>query len=286
VTRPIEKYSWVEHFAKICGGLEWRKILLSAFTCYFDASGTQHDQLALAVAGFMSTAESWLEFEGVWKARLHKSGLKYFHRKELNLKNHPGLLEDLASIIRDYAMRKFGMVVRVRELHSKVPKADYNKFDLNAYSYAGRACAAQVRMWASKEHLRSLPRLVFAKGDAGRDQLETRLRKDGFTGVAFEPAKDEKDRKTGFIAPGVIPLQAADLLAYELFDPIRQMEQMGKPFGTLGRNLLTSTWFILDKIAGAPRVTEDDSLDTFNERVENFSGDKSQLIRLATWVPK
>ncbi|MGD1094541.1 MAG: hypothetical protein ABSB35_21430 [Bryobacteraceae bacterium] len=260
------------------------KAPLSAFTCYFDASGTQHDQPALAVGGFMSTAEQWLEFEAAWKARLFKGGLKYFHRKELNLKRHPGLLEDLASIIRDYAMRKFGMVVRVAELH-KLPKAEYEDWHLDAYSYAGRACAAHVRLWAKKEHLRSVPRLVFATGDTGRDQLERRLRNDGFTGVAFQPAKDERDRKTGFITPAAVPLQAADLLAYELFDPIRKMENAGMKYGSLGRNTLSPAWFMLDKITGEPQVTEDDSLIAFRERIENFSGD-SDVIKLATWKPK
>jgi hypothetical protein len=158
---------------------------LSAFTCYFDASGTQHDQLALAVAGFMATAEQWVEFEEPWKERLARSGLKDFHRKAIDPQKYPGLLEDLARIIHDYSRRKFGMVVRVSELHRRVAKEAYQKWNLDAYSYAGRACAAHVRQWATKNHLRSIPELVFATGDAGRDQLEKRLREDGFTGVRF-----------------------------------------------------------------------------------------------------
>ncbi len=232
----------------------------------------------------MSTAECWLAFEQEWKARLSRTGLNHFHRKELDLREHPGLLEDLASIIKGYAMRKFGMVVRVAELH-KIPKAEYDKWQLDAYSYAGRACAAHVRLWAKKEHFRSVPRLVFATGDTGRNQLEKRLRKDGFTGVTFEPAKDEKNRKTGFVTPAAIPLQAADLLAYELFDPIRTMEKAGMKHGSLGRNALTPVWFILDKICGEPQVTEDDSLIAFRERIENFSGD-SGVVKLAKWIPK
>jgi hypothetical protein len=256
-----------------------------AFICYFDASGTQHDQLALAVAGFMSTAEGWLEFEGEWKARLLQSGLTHFHRKEIDLRKYPGLLEDLATITRGHAMRKFGMVVRVSELHRQVPQEEYNQWNLDAYSYAARACAAHVRLWAQKSHLRRVPELVFATGDTGRKQLEIRLRKDGFTAVRFQPAKDEIDRKTGTVTPAAVPLQAADLLAYELFDPIRKMEKLGMVYGSLGRSALSPVWFILDKISGEPQVTEDESLAAFNERIENFSGD-SDLVKLATWMPK
>jgi hypothetical protein len=260
-------------------------VVLSAFTCYFDASGTQHDQLALAVAGFMSTAEKWIEFEEAWKSRLSKSGLKHFHKKELDLARYPGLLDDLARIIRDHTMRKFGMVVRVAELHSRVPEKAYNKWHLNAYSYAGRACAAYVRQWAQSWHARSIPELIFATGDTGRPQLERRLRRDGFTDVRFQPAIDVKDIKTGSIIPAAIPLQAADLLAYELFNPVREMEKTSKPFGSFGRSLLTSTWLILDKIEGEPRVTEDSSLVAFEERVENFSNSGTDLVKLATWMP-
>jgi hypothetical protein len=266
---------------------EWSSVLLSAFTCYFDASGTQHDQVALAMAGFMSTAEQWLEFEREWKARLLQDGWKYFHRKELNSRKHSGLLEDLASIIQNYAMRKFGMVVRVAELHRLVQKEEYDKWNLDAYSYAGRACAAHVRQWAKRNHLASVPELVYATGDKGRSQLEQRLRKDSSNSVRFQPAIDQMDRKTGSVIPAAIPLQAADLLAYELFQPIREMERLNKTQGTYGRGNLSDVWNILDKIPGAPQVTEDDSLHAFRERVENFVGDNQKgIVKIATWMPK
>jgi hypothetical protein len=214
----------LEHFAEIYAGLGWRRIVVSAFTCYFDASGTQHDQLALAVAGFLSTADCWLEFEREWKKRLQKSGLKYFHRKEIGNK-HPGLVADLASIIRDHAQRKFGMVVRVKAMHDLVSEIDIANWSLDAYSYAGRACAAYVRMWADKHHLRNLPEMVFASGDKGRDQLEHRLKKDGFEAV-FRAAIEQVDRKTGRVLSAAAPLQAADLFAYELFAPTRKKERL------------------------------------------------------------
>jgi hypothetical protein len=260
--------------------------LLSAFRCYFDASGTQHDQLALAVAGFMSTAERWLDFETAWAARLARAGLRDFHRNAIRPSRHPGLLDDLATIIQDHTMHKFAMVVRVAQLHRMVPKKEYDKWSLDAYSYAGRACAGYVRQWATRHHLRSVPELIYATGDAGRRQLEIRLRRDGFTGVRFQPALDQKDQRTGILTPAVMPLQAADLLAYELFDPIRKMEKLGTPYGSCGRDMLSSTWFILDKIAGEPRVTEDESLASFNERLENFTVNGPGAIRAATWMPK
>jgi hypothetical protein len=256
---------------------------LSAFTCYFDASGTQHDQVALAVAGFMATADSWLDFEKEWLTRLRKSKLDYFHRKEITVERYPGLLEDLARIIQGHAMRKFGMVVRVEALHRLVAKSVYKQWHLDAYGYAGRACAAHVRMWAKQHHQRTMPELVFAKGDTGKEDLEKGLKLDGFSNYTFRPAKDEINRKTGLVDKAAIPLQAADLFAYELFYPVRRIEQTGP---RMGRHELTPVWFILDKVPGEPQVTENASLVNFEERMKQFLGAGGSGVIGSKWMPR
>jgi hypothetical protein len=217
----------------------------------------------------MSTAEVWLEFEEAWLARLKQNGLTYFHRSELNIKNHPGLLEDLAHIVRDHAMRKFGMVVRVNALHTLVPKQLYEGWHMDAYSYAGRACVSHVRLWAESEHLRNMPELVFATGDTGRNALEKGLKQDGFLNVQFKPAKDEINKKNGFVDAAAVPLQAADLFAYELFYPIRDIES-----SRIRREeyTLTPLQLILDKVPGEPHVTEDATFEFFEEKMRYASG--------------
>ena len=255
---------------------------MSAFSCYFDASGTQHDKLVLAVAGFMSTAEIWLQFEKAWMERLKKSNLSYFHRNEISPEHYPGLLRDLAIIARDHSLRKFGMVSRVEALHSSVSKLEYDHWSLDAYSYAGRACAAHVRIWAARHKPRTLPKLVFATGDKGRDQLEKRLRLDGFRGVTFQPVMDQIDRKTKLVIPAEVPLQAADLLAYELFNVSLQLEAGKK----IVADSLSTVWFILDKVPGEVQITDNASLRAFKERVNNFSRDDDSGVKLATWKPQ
>lgn len=263
------------------GGPEWSRVLVSAFSCYFDASGTQHDQDVIAVAGLMTTAEDWVSWESARLARLKRERRTYFHRKELGAPKYQSLLSDLAATIHQ-GMRKFGMVVIVKELHTKVPRQEYDHWRLDAYSYAGRACAAYVRIWAKRNHLRCMPELFFAKGDTGRKQLETRLRLDGFDAVHFRPAKDELNQKTGLIEPSAVPLQAADMLAYELFDMTR--------YAMLNHRLrpANDVWTHLNKLPGDARVAWDESLSTFQERVRNFSPTypSNKLVRLATWMPE
>jgi hypothetical protein len=252
---------------------------LAAFTCYFDASGTQHDQLVLAVAGFMSTPDCWIQFEKAWCDRLALSGLSRFHRRKFNPTKHPGLLEDLAAIARDHAMRKFGFVVRVRMLHNLVSADTLKKWNLDAYSYASRACAAHVRLWAYQNNLRGVPEIVFATGDDGRDQLEARLRKDGLSrNIRFQPSHDQLDRKTGLIIRGAVPLQASDLFSYELFDPARTIEETGKAPASLSK-----VWFILDKVPGDPQIASYGNLKEFNGRIKRFSGQTDRTQNRGDW---
>ena len=64
-----------------------------------------------------------------------------------------------------------------------------------------------------------------------------------------------------FITPGAIPLQAADLYAYELFDAARDIE-------TVGSGKLSQAYFTLDKISGGePEVTDDSTLADFKKRI-------------------
>jgi hypothetical protein len=228
----------------------------------------------------MNTAEEWGRWECEWLARLKQEGLTFFHRKELSALKYKPLLSDLAGTIHQ-GMQKFGMVVIVRDLHAKVQKEEYDRWRLDAYSYAGRACAAFVRIWTKKPHLGNIPEITFAKGDTGRNQLEQRLRLDGFDNVHFRPAKDELDRKTGLVDPAVVPLQAADMLAYELFSMTRRA-MANHVF--LPDNAL---WSHFDKLPGEPRMAFDQSLSRFEERIRNFSPTyrSKTLVRLATWMP-
>ena len=82
-----------------------------------------------------------------------------------------------------------------------------------------------MRKWARSENLRSVPELVFADGDLGKGQLIARLKEDGFVDPIFRPAIDTW--KDGMLVKGVLPLQAADLFAYEMFDPMRKIEKDG-----------------------------------------------------------
>ena len=235
----LKKYSLTEHLASIAGGPNWRKVNLAAFTAYFDASGDDHSQPVLSVAGFVANADNWKSFEAAWLKRLLQDGLEYFHTKEFNgcsgqfksgwkgdEDRQRKLITDLVLIIRDHVGRKFGMTVINKQLKGGFTADQQERWHVCAYSLAGRTCAARVREWFESWHARSMPEFVFEDGDSGKGKLIDIFKNGELPDPIFKPKKSYVDRR-GMVHEAAIPLQAADLLAYECFDPTRKIVRDG-----------------------------------------------------------
>lgn len=225
-------YSCVEHLAKIFGGSAWEAVRLVMLTAYFDASGNQTDQPALSVGGFIARADDWIRFESMWIERLRKDGLDSFRASDVwrlpQFKNDPerlaNLYSDLIEIISQNVMRKFGCTITTKAIEV-ISSEERKKFSIHAYSMAGRACTGQARQWLASWS-GPTPEYIFEDGDEGKHELIDIMKRDGFPVPHFKPKKD-RILKDGSVEKGLIPLQAADLLAFELFDPVRKIEQSG-----------------------------------------------------------
>jgi hypothetical protein len=250
--------SLIEHLARIAWADYWKGVILAMFTAYFDASGSEAGQPVLAVAGFLASAEAWCDFEKQWLARLSDDDLEYFHTTEFNSstgqfqigwkensERRDRLIRDLVQIIQANAGRKFGEVIVNNTLLSTMPEREREYWKLGAYSLAGRTCAAKVRLWAKSQNLRSVPELVFEDGDKGKGMLTKILERDGFATPIFKPKRDRMD-DTGMVIRAAVPLQAADLFAYELFDPMRKIEQDGYI------KRIKRTYQEIDRVPGEP----------------------------------
>ena len=229
-------------------------IKLQMFTAYFDASGTEKGDAVLAVGGFLATAERWGRFEKEWLDCLRRNSLDYFRTSEFNAsqggfkigwrgneKRRIALISDLVEIIKNNVDRKFGVIVTMDSLQS-FSRKQKEEWHICAYSLAGLKVASMVRQWA-KAWSGPVPELVFEEGDKGRNNLEILLRQDGFLNTQFRPKK-ERTNKQSMIVKAAIPLQAADLMAFELFDPMRKLQRDGYLLN------LKRTFQELDKING------------------------------------
>ena len=215
------------------------------FTAYFDASGDDHSQLALAVCGFIAHAGAWIDWEQEWLERLRRDGLDYFHRTELHgwePTKLSRLIEDLSQIIRDHVARKIGISILNEHLKEVMTNEERKEWRVKSYSVAGRTAAVEARLWASTDGLR-IPELVFEKGDVGSGDLKHLLESQGYPSPVFKPKKKQINRKSGLPMEPAIPLQAADLYAYEVFHRTRRFQE------TPEKSRLPEA---LDKIPGDP----------------------------------
>lgn len=209
------------------------------FTTAFDASGHEKDQLSLVVAGFISSAKDWAIFDQEWKDRLAEDGLQSFHMVEFaqssgafkegwrqDEKRRQELLSDLISIIRRNSYRKFGVAIINQTFQGNVPDDIKRDFRLNAYSLAGRTCVADVSKWATGEKISTPIQHIFEDGDIGRGKLIERMNRDGYPTPDFRQKRDSFTPE-GLPVPAFTPLQAADILAYELFKVVKTVETSG-----------------------------------------------------------
>jgi hypothetical protein len=192
----------------------------------FDAAGKEESGVVV-VAGFISSQEDWAAFDAAWRDRLKHDGLDYFHmvdfagsRKQFadgwknNEKRRQSLFADLIGIIKGHVYRQFASAIEMRTL-DKLSGANKKEYALNAYVLAARSCAADVRIWQEKEHFQPATAYVFEDGDDGKGKMTERFLNDNLPIPHFKAKKDGvKDDGTEIKA--YTPLQAADILCYEL----------------------------------------------------------------------
>jgi len=197
------------------------------FIAYFDASGDDHCQFALAVGGFVASADSWTEWEREWLDRLRNDGLECFHWTELNgwdVWRRTRLIDDLCSIIMNHVSAKSGAALINDDLRAQLSAAEREKWRIKSFSLAGRTVAKKMRIWASEWGGR-MPELVFEAGDKGKGQLIHLLESQGYPSPIFRPKRTYRHKKSLVVIEGAVPLQAGDLLAYKLFAKARAIKQ-------------------------------------------------------------
>lgn len=217
-----------EHIARAIAPSGWPEVQIAMLTAYFDASGTEHDQPAIVVAGFLSSAKDWAVFEELWTERLGRDGITYFHSTEFahstsqfkgwrdRTADRKALMGDLLDIITANTYRKFGCTVQIKTWKGQVSAENREQFELNAYCLAGVASVCRLDTWAVRQRIARPIEVIFEDGDAGRGKLQNYLSKNRIPEPMFRPKKD-RVLSDGRTERGVVPLQAADLLTYEMF---------------------------------------------------------------------
>ena len=198
------------------------------FTCYFDEAGGK-DHGFTVVAGYIASVEQWEHFEVDWKLFLISYKVPYFHMSRLSQFKSPfakwkdtpnfraRFLQEAAHIIKSRVIRGFSCFVR----HECFDKAD-SEYELretigSPYALAGMLCVANAIKWKRKNVPPATADLeyVFEDGESDKCGLMKIMAKENLSDPIFKPSRDISHRKSG-IRRGVVQLQAADYLAYEI----------------------------------------------------------------------
>jgi len=203
----------------------------SLYTVYLDESGTHADSDAAVVAGFVSNVTQWEAFSQGWQQVLTDSNLDYFHMSDFE--NRTGqfsgwqedarrdVLNKLLSIIHDHTFWNIGCIV-LRQSFDSILSSAVKQICGDAYGAAALSC------W---RHLGEILKEVDGWMDCS---MEAGAKGSGALQLIFqEDSKISEWRNNHRILVlsfrdkrAYLPLQAADMLAYELYK--QSARQFGK----------------------------------------------------------
>jgi len=193
-------------------------------TVYSDESGTHGDSAATVVACYVGHARQWQLFGKEWRGLLDSEGVEILHRVDLENfrgefkgwtnERRIGFLQRAHTIIKSRTIRGFAYAVVTADF-KRVMNPVIEKALGGIYGWCVHDCMVAVSKWA-RSTKRSEP-IDYVLED-GADGVEgvTRM----FRFVAKDPVYREKCL-LGFWTFAskrqVIQLQAADVLAYEMY---------------------------------------------------------------------
>jgi hypothetical protein len=201
-------------------------------TAYFDESHDDRFHMTF-VCGWLAAAEQWKEFEYGWRLFLAKHDVPYFHMREFAHSVGPfakwkgkegtrrGFMRGAAEIIVDTIQRGFVCCVS-DEIFEEYDKAyEFRSRFGSPYALAGRTCGNLVVEWASSPTTFPRNDIEYVFEDGGDDKgglIYAMQRIPPFLPAPiFRPGRDQRPtRKCPGGKTGVVQLQAADYLAYEI----------------------------------------------------------------------
>ena len=193
-------------------------------TAYFDEA---MEKDFTVVCGWVSDVNGWEGFEVDWNLFLIKYDVPYFHMKEFahsmgpfakfkdNSTRRRQFLVDAWDIIRSRTLR--GFVSGIQEVLFNRVNRSYCLTETfpSCYALIGR----EAMDWANRySHRAARKEVECIFEDGGPDKAGLLYAADAapmVTAPIFNPSRNIQDRKKG-MRRGVVQLQAADFLAYEL----------------------------------------------------------------------
>lgn len=235
-TRPMEYDSKYDAFEHLCRSLFKKpNDLYAMITVYFDDSGTSRNDSVAAVAGYVGAVAQWERFHTEWNNLLREFGVSQMHRADLE--SFYGEFVGWTPQKRDTLVNKAQRIIKHRTyvgIGNSVIKADFEqifppilqKFYGGPYGYCAFLCIARAVRWHGSKKISDPLDWVFEAGTKGSAQFNRLM-----SALYADPDLRRDFRVNGwaFRSKAVVPLQAADVLAYEMFKHVtNQIVDEGK----------------------------------------------------------
>jgi hypothetical protein len=219
----VSNYDAFTHLSKSL--FKKRGDLFAMLTAYFDDSGTSANEPVAVVAGYLSTVQMWQTFSERWSRLLSKNGLKQMRRADLE--NFAGefrgwlpdrrteFIKKAHAIIKRCTYIPIGVAVIKADFEEAFPPG-HTARTFGLYSWCIHGCLAALGKWCRAHNHDQPINFVFEAGTHGRDQVD-----QPFALLYNNPDKRPPDacpiESWAFAGKNVLPLQAADVVAYELY---------------------------------------------------------------------
>lgn len=218
---------------------------LAVFAYYADESGTHAGSAACAVAAYLSHPDAWLAFEAHWKQCLKDFSIPQFHMSEFENRQGPfvgweqakriDLIDRLVTIINTFTAGGVAFAVDMRQFNEEwVPSLTAQEREVaDPYLVCALALLGEHAYWMEQldKHERSPAAFVFELNGKSAGRLMKFFGDVVKHGQATNVPSITHASRVDFV-----PLQAADILAYESYKAlVNRCDGSGRP----QRKLLT-----------------------------------------------
>ena len=194
------------------------------YNAYLDESGTHAGSRAVVVAGFVSNVSKWEAFSEQWSAALNEWGVSAFHMTDFESRHgefadwkneeRRERLNRLLDLIIEHTFSSIGFVVRKKSF-DEILSDEAKELCVDAYGLAAIGCWYNLALRAREPRIDGWVDYVMEAGCKGGGALQQIWSKQSDDQQWLDNTRIiSLDFRSKHISP---PLQAADILAYELF---------------------------------------------------------------------
>ena len=214
----------IEQLSRIVFSFTAKERMMAMLAAYFDESGTHSKSPIIAIAGYISNDEQWAKFNEEWQTLLDRYSLEYFHMNQFE--NRQGQFRGMSeherhalldSLITFIGIRARSGIAAAFDLsaYNELVAEGYEEIIGPPYALCASLCIVGTQRWAVKHSYQEPIAFLFERGARHSGLFHKAYNK------ALKNSKISANYRLGTLAfpdkREALPLQAADILAYEVW---------------------------------------------------------------------